>query len=126
METLLHAKLLLSAEVESLKSGSFDQTYVKKAEHIISGESYQLVQQFVDKFKGKISISGEISTSSVIAALNDFLNVEVFKMGQENEMLFLAIALLQTFIQNNYTGPAARLKAISGFVWQNWNEIGAS
>lgn len=54
METLLHAKLLLSAEVESLKSGSFDQTYVKKAEHIISGESYQLVQQFVDKFKEKL------------------------------------------------------------------------
>lgn len=125
METLLHAKLLLSAEVESLKSGSFDQTYVKKAEHIISGESYQLVQQFVDKFKGKISISGEISTSSVIAALNDFLNVEVFKMGQENEMLFLAIALLQTFIQNNYTGPAARLKAISGLFGKTGIEIGA-
>lgn len=125
METLLHAKLLLSAEVESLKSGSFDQTYVKKAEHIISGESYQLVQQFVDKFKGKISISGEISTSSVIAALNDFLNVEVFKMGQENEMLFLAIALLQTFIQNNYTGPAARLEAISGLFGKTGIEIGA-
>ncbi|CAI4687145.1 BAL_1a_G0043360.mRNA.1.CDS.1 [Saccharomyces cerevisiae] len=125
METLLHVKILLSAEVESLKSGSFDQTYVKKAEHIISGESYQLVQQFVDKFKGKISISGEISTSSVIAALNDFLNVEVFKMGQENEMLFLAIAFLQTFIQNNYTGPAARLKAISGLFSKTGIEIGA-
>ncbi|AJT23908.1 APG_G0044320.mRNA.1.CDS.1 [Saccharomyces cerevisiae] len=125
METLLHTKLLLSAEVESLKSGSFDQTYVKKAEHIISGESYQLVQQFVDKFKGKISISGEISTSSVIAALNDFLNVEVFKMGQENEMLFLAIAFLQTFIQNNYTGPAARLEAISGLFGKTGIEIGA-
>ncbi|CAI4691590.1 BCN_G0043850.mRNA.1.CDS.1 [Saccharomyces cerevisiae] len=125
METLLHTKLLLSAEVESLKSGSFDQTYVKKAEHIISGESYQLVQQFVDKFKGKISISGEISTSSVIAALNDFLNVEVFKMGQENEMLFLAIAFLQTFIQNNYTGPAARLEAIPGLFGKTGIEIGA-
>ncbi|AJT30885.1 Emw1p [Saccharomyces cerevisiae YJM1463] len=125
METLLHTKLLLSAEVDSLKSGSFDQTYVKKAEHIISGESYQLVQQFVDKFKGKISISGEISTSSVIAALNDFLNVEVFKMGQENEMLFLAIAFLQTFIQNNYTGPAARLEAISGLFGKTGIEIGA-
>lgn len=46
-------------------------------------------------------------------------------MGQENEMLFLAIALLQTFIQNNYTGPAARLKAISGLFGKTGIEIGA-
>lgn len=125
MDTLLHAKILLTAEVESLKTGPFDQTYVGKAEHIIRGESYQIVQQFVDQFEGKINISGETSPSSVIAALNDFLNVEVFKVNQENEMLFLAIAFLQTFIQNNYTGPAARLKAVSSLFKKTGIEIRA-
>ncbi|QHS75622.1 tetratricopeptide repeat-containing protein EMW1 [Saccharomyces paradoxus] len=125
MDTLLHAKILLTAEVESLRTGPFDQTNVGKAEHIIRGESYQLVQQFVNQFEGKINISGGISTSSVIAALNDFLNVEVFKVSQENEMLFLAIAFLQTFIQNNYTGPAARLKAVSSLFSKTGIEIRA-
>ena len=125
MDTLLHARILLTAEVESLKTGPLDPRYVREAEHIISGESYQLVQQFVDRFKGKIKISGEISACSVIAALNEFLEIEVYEVGQENEMLFLAIALLQTFIQNNYTGPAARLNAVSSLFSKTGNEIGA-
>ncbi|EHN00666.1 YNL313C-like protein [Saccharomyces cerevisiae x Saccharomyces kudriavzevii VIN7] len=125
MDTLLHAKILLAADVESLKTGSLDQRYVSKAEHIIGGESYQLVQQFVDQFKGKVNIAGDISTSSVLRALRIFLEAEVIKAGQENEMLFLAIALLQTFIQNNYTGPAARLNAVSGLFSKTEAETGA-
>lgn len=126
MDTLLHVKILLVEEVDSLKISSLDQKYVSTAEHIINGEAFQLVQQFINRFEGKVNIKGEISTSSVLAALNDFLKLEIVKEGQENEMLFMAIALLQTFIQNNYTGPAARLKAISGLFNITKSDISAT
>lgn len=75
MDTLLHVKILLVEEVDSLKISSLDQKYVSTAEHIINGEAFQLVQQFINRFEGKVNIKGEISTSSVLAALNDFLKL---------------------------------------------------
>ncbi|EJS42104.1 YNL313C [Saccharomyces arboricola H-6] len=125
MDTLLHAKTLLVQEVESVKTNSSNQNCINKAEHIINGESYQLVQQFLDQFGGRVNVTGDISASSVIAALEDFIRVEFPIVGHENEVLFLAIALLQTFIQNNYTGPAARSKAVSGLFGRNGDSIEA-
>ncbi|CCK67818.1 tetratricopeptide repeat-containing protein EMW1 KNAG_0A01290 [Huiozyma naganishii CBS 8797] len=109
MEVALHCYLLLGASIpESLRG---DSEVSQLFSDISDGNSYKVVNRLItddgaDLASGAIEASGTQSSSeSLMARLNLHLKTK-FPEHTANRTLLLTIALLQTFIQNNYTGPA--------------------
>ncbi|AAS51743.2 ADL177Cp [Eremothecium gossypii ATCC 10895] len=103
---LLNAHLLLASPVNALadKSGC-DAVELSWARNILSSKSYSVV---ADAFAGVIFDLGEVADEQGLLAA---LQLTVRQMVAENrgKSLLVAVALLQTFIQNNYTGPVVPL-----------------
>lgn len=118
MDILLHCHLLLASNPSVLNDiGDVGETphNVELISHILNGEAYKVINHIVEtKFN---SLDTKIDLSScgddvkqTVDTINSQLKHLFFYNGYEIDLpLLFAIALLQTFIQNNYTGPSAPL-----------------
>ncbi|CCH59683.1 hypothetical protein TBLA_0B08680 [Henningerozyma blattae CBS 6284] len=111
MEALLHSYLLLAASPEELAQDTYlnceqKNQYYNITAAILSGNSYTVLQE-LDQHA---SIPSEINESSIINSLSKLADELVI---QDNKLsLLFSIASLQTFIQNNYTGPSTPINSL--------------
>lgn len=114
MDTLVHCHLLLASNPQVLNElkpeNEYDSKIVKYSKHILSGDSYLVVQDVVQQI-GVIALPEEIDQSSTLSAINQYIDGTL--LADQRIALLFAIASLQTFIQNNYTGPKAPLDIVS-------------
>ncbi|KAK5959892.1 tetratricopeptide repeat-containing protein EMW1 PWA37_002962 [Arxiozyma heterogenica] len=118
MDILLHCHLLLASNPNILNDISNTGEIPQNAElssYILNGESYKVINHIVDtKINSpdtKIDLS---SCGDDIKQISDTIRNHLIDIFPSNDRsldlpLLFAIALLQTFIQNNYTGPSAPL-----------------
>lgn len=103
MEALLHTYILLSSKPQKLNAEfleGFDETKLKYGRYILEGQPHLVVESLVQETEPLV-IPDESSETELLASLREF--AVRFDGG---EALLLSIALLQMFIQNNYTGPS--------------------
>lgn len=109
MEVVLHTALLLDKGdiIKSTPAAHSDDKTVRFVNSILKGCQADLVSELLDPIRlldGKSFCNGQ--------ELFEFLNTELVKhFPSKSDALLLAVALLQLFVQNNYTGPAASSSA---------------
>ncbi|CAD1785463.1 similar to Saccharomyces cerevisiae YNL313C EMW1 Essential conserved protein with a role in maintaining cell wall integrity [Maudiozyma barnettii] len=102
MELLLHTHVLVASNADVLKGvGSSEATY---ATHLLNGKSELVIQDVLNQLNQRIDLSHVSSADEMVSLTRSFL-VTYFKENITSSLYF-AIALLQYFIQNNYTGPS--------------------
>ncbi|CCF57170.1 hypothetical protein KAFR_0C01770 [Kazachstania africana CBS 2517] len=104
MDVLLHAHLLLASNVEALEGFNVSEPGLNYARNILSGDSYLVVENLFEQTGKKIEVENPSSEDSTLHAISQFIS-ENFQSNFSASLL-LAIALLQCFIQNNFTGPS--------------------
>lgn len=112
MEVLLHSHLLLASNPEVLSGSDVSEgSNAALITKILNGESYSAIDSVVNsKFSQKIDITGKTNSMQTIDAIRSQLS-RIFTEDEAGLALIFAIALLQTFIQNNYTGPSAPIES---------------
>lgn len=92
---------------DSLKDSDFRAPgLVPTARLILAGRAYEAVQHGFSGARAKIRISEETQPQDLVLELKHTLQAALGQL-QDRVRLLIAVALLQTFIQNNYTGPLA-------------------
>ncbi|QLQ80894.1 hypothetical protein HG537_0E02490 [Torulaspora globosa] len=108
MEVLIHSYLLLN-ENPGVLDANFRQVYDERtidlAREILNGQSYAVVEELAATFPKFRYLPASIDENDLLVSLREF--VDEWFTNNESYALLFAIALLQTFIQNNYTGPLA-------------------
>ncbi|SCV00727.1 LAMI_0G06942g1_1 [Lachancea mirantina] len=109
MSAVLHSHLLLASPADSLDAlkSVIDGKLLNFSRNILAGESYRNIDHILgrENFLAKSVVSSQKQEPDYIfkQLLDEFVSV----FSADNElMLILAISLLQTFIQNNFTGPS--------------------
>lgn len=101
MDVLLHSHLLLASEPSVVESLS-DHPLCWAASQILSGNSHEVINKSIKKgIDSKL-----IEKSSDIDVLKQWAHENVLSSHSSSESLVVAIAFLQCFIQNNFTGQA--------------------
>lgn len=104
MELLLHAHILVASNANVLESLQEKPSLeVEYASHILNGHSSLVVEDILKNLHERIALSGVSTSNDLIILTRQFL--EKHFNDKQNLSLFFAIALLQSFIQNNFTGP---------------------
>ena len=105
MELLLHTHVLLASDASVLSSLQGESApEVGFATQLLSGNNDAVARDILGKLGQKIDASSVDSVESLVGLTRQFLGAH---FGDGNDAaLYLAIALLQSFIQNNFTGPA--------------------
>lgn len=116
MDVLLHTHILLSSNNKFLgnSGGGSDDVFFNHAQNILSGNSHRVVNDLLSSVK--FSWSTVTDELELLELLQTGLRSS---FSDDNTLLILAISLLQTFIQNNYTGPTSPLSSndiLSGFI----------
>ncbi|EDO16195.1 hypothetical protein Kpol_1014p13 [Vanderwaltozyma polyspora DSM 70294] len=108
MDVLLHAHLLLTSDVNEI-SGDYntDAENIEFTKLLLSGKSYLVVNRLLDTVGPALDVN---NTENLIDKLSEYVSENIIRKLDGNKALILAIALLQTFIQNNYTGPLAPIE----------------
>ena len=118
MDILLHCHLLLASNPSVLNDiGDVGETphNVELISHILNGEAYKVINHIVETKVNSLDTKIDLSScgddvKQTVDTINSQLKHLFFYNGYEIDLpLLFAIALLQTFIQNNYTGPSAPL-----------------
>ncbi|CAR26851.1 ZYRO0C02970p [Zygosaccharomyces rouxii] len=114
MDTILHTYLLLAENPVKL-DGEYLQKYdarkLRYGKNILEGLPHLVVQSILEATP-HLNIADNSDEIQVLEALRTFCG----RFSSSEDALLLAIALLQTFIQNNYTGPCflSEIKEIEG------------
>lgn len=109
MDIVLQSHVLLASNPELLEENDFkdcNPREIKFAKHILSGDPNLVVEEVFAKIDGQLKLPNDIDDIGLVIALRGFLG-EHFQTEDGSGTLLLAVALLQTFIQNNFTGPLA-------------------
>ncbi|SMN22446.1 similar to Saccharomyces cerevisiae YNL313C EMW1 Essential conserved protein with a role in maintaining cell wall integrity [Maudiozyma saulgeensis] len=101
MELLLHAHVLVSSNSDVLKD--VESSNAQYATHLLNGNSELVIQSILNQLNQRIDLSNVSNADEMVSLTRSFL-MEYFKENTTLSLYF-AIALLQCFIQNNYTGP---------------------
>lgn len=117
MNVLLHCHLLLASNPNVLNELGDNEEIPKNftlISHILNGESYKVINHIVSTKFYSVDTKFDLSTcGDDIKQIINTINVQLKQIfpsnGQDDLPLIFAIALLQTFIQNNYTGPSVPL-----------------
>lgn len=114
MDTILHTYILLSANSANLSNEYFQKYDARKlhyAKSILEGLPHLVIESILQSTP-QLNITNVADETEVLQLLRSFCS----RFSNNEEGLLLAIALLQTFIQNNYTGPCflSELKEIKG------------
>lgn len=120
MEALLHYYLLLSSSAGPVGNlgNEVDPKLVEHSQSILNGESYKVVNKLLQPVVFQIE-----SVSNKEQLLEVLQNVLEKNFMDQSISLILAIALLQTFIQNNFTGPSVPISSHSViFNFESTNE----
>lgn len=112
MDTLLFTHLLLSSSQDELLQDpnlSFlhNELPFKYVSSILNGDAFSVLQDLLSEIE--LPNDG-INESNLLATLNSLVGQVITK--DQNLGLFLGIASLQVFIQNNYTGPSSPLDSL--------------
>ncbi|KAL3231644.1 hypothetical protein RNJ44_00179 [Nakaseomyces bracarensis] len=111
MDTLVHCHLLLASNPEVLDAltpeNDYDARIFSYSKYILQGNSYRVVQDIMEN--KSVELPENISQDNVLTTLNQLLENLI---GDQHIALLFAIASLQTFIQNNYTGPKAPIEIV--------------
>lgn len=107
MDILLHSQLLLASNPQNLTSyEGVDPAIQEHASNILKGNSYKTIERILD---GGVFLSGDINNKAdLLICIQSSIST---KLQDDNVKMMLAIAFLQTFIQNNYTGPTVPLSS---------------
>ena len=128
MNTLVHVHILLSSDpgeltqdsnvgsnVDWLQYSSQHPLFIQYARDILSGDSYRGAR---DILLGQSKIQQiddpNMGSSGLIDRLRLYFQQWMDMGGQNEVLLFLAISLLQTFLQNNFTGPLVETDLLFG------------
>ncbi|CDO94414.1 unnamed protein product [Kluyveromyces dobzhanskii CBS 2104] len=106
MDVLLHCHILLASDqtaVESLPESSLSSA----ATQILSGFSNEVINKAIFE---SINIE-QITKSNALDTLKQWINENVLSRHSSPESLAIAIAFLQCFIQNNFTGQSTPLSS---------------
>ncbi|CDF87710.1 uncharacterized protein ZBAI_01323 [Zygosaccharomyces bailii ISA1307] len=110
MEAGLHAYILLAANPEQLKADflkGFDETNLRYGRYILEGTPHLVVESILQETQPP-SLSEEADERIILTSLK-----ELAGRLNNSQALILSIALLQTFIQNNYTGPSSSINVLA-------------
>ncbi|CCE66302.1 hypothetical protein TPHA_0P01440 [Tetrapisispora phaffii CBS 4417] len=121
MELVLQAHILLASTIEDdTRYASIDKNYLEISKQILKGQSIDAIKTILNDLNvPKIDLSTVDSSKVGIAnALNKLVNENIVGKLQSNMALLLAISLIQTFIQENYTGPATEIE-INEFIFES-------
>lgn len=112
MNVLLHSHLLLASNPEVLAGVAVHEDgNTALISKILNGESYNAIDTIAQgQFTEKIKIALESNSVQAIDAIRSQL-AHIFTEDKAELALIFAIALLQTFIQNNYTGPSTPIES---------------
>ncbi|CCD26164.2 tetratricopeptide repeat-containing protein EMW1 NDAI_0G03870 [Naumovozyma dairenensis CBS 421] len=116
MELFLQAHLLLSSAPNVLDDITLPQEKELEgtlAKLILNGRSYQVVDIILKELSQKVSVDENDDSKSLLQKVKTFISTHF--TTDKNVSLIFAIALLQTFLQNNYTGPLAPIDIFSLF-----------
>lgn len=106
MEVLLHSHLLLGSDPAVLNCKVFEEYDSRElafAHDILIGHPYKVIESLLGSLEGSPTMNDDLTEERLLDSLRDFLSSHFnSRLG-----LLFAIALLQTFIQNNFTGPLA-------------------
>lgn len=117
---LLQSQLLLSTPVESLvlpESNESNSLVIELIQHISKGEAYKVfTNETISKILLGELISKELSNDSIIfnQAFSNY-SKNLISTNNKEILLIIAIASLQCFIQNNFTGPQTPVNAFDYF-----------
>ncbi|GAV52841.1 hypothetical protein ZYGR_0AI01230 [Zygosaccharomyces rouxii] len=103
MDTILHTYLLLSANPAKLEDEylqKYDARKLRYGKSILEGLPHLVVESILQNTP-HLDIAEDSDETQVLQSLRSFCS----RFSSSEDALLLAIALLQTFIQNNYTGP---------------------
>lgn len=106
MEVLLNSYLLLGSNPAVLNGKNFeglDPRALDFAKKILAGQPYEVVESLLEPPGVSASLPDGSNEEQLVCCIKNFL-INHFKDDFQFGLL-LAIALLQTFIQNNFTGP---------------------
>lgn len=106
MEVLLHSYLLIGADPAVLNGKVFEEYDSRElafAHNILTGHPYKVVESLLGSLEVSPTMNDDLTEERLLHSLRDFLSSH---FNSRFGLLF-AIALLQTFIQNNFTGPLA-------------------
>lgn len=112
MDVLLQSHLLLASNPEVLAGidiqNDGNAALISK---ILNGESYNAIAAVAQgEFTEKINVTAESNSRQTIDIIRSQLS-HIFTEEKAELALIFAIALLQTFIQNNYTGPSTPIES---------------
>lgn len=116
MDIVLQSHVLLASDPKLLEENDFEDCNprdIKFAKHILSGEPYLVVDEVFGEIDEQLRLPNAIDDEKLVIVLREFLD-EHFQTEDNSGTLLLAIALLQTFIQNNFTGPLAPVNLYNG------------
>ena len=106
MEVLLHSYLLIGADPAVLNGKVFEEYDSRElafAHNILTGHPYKVVESLLGSLEVSPTMNDDLTEERLLHSLRDFLSSH---FNSRFGLLFV-IALLQTFIQNNFTGPLA-------------------
>lgn len=118
---LLHSHLLLASDpsvLNDIELEGTDPVLLGFARDILTGYPYKVVESILGSIQYSPNLSGELTEEQLLDALRNLIS-EHFKDDEVN--LVMAIALLQAFIQNNFTGPLEP-NAVSSLLFKNQKE----
>ncbi|AET37791.1 tetratricopeptide repeat-containing protein EMW1 Ecym_2033 [Eremothecium cymbalariae DBVPG len=100
---LLHSHLLLASESEVLRGfhAEYNEGILDRCKDILNGQSHRVISSCIRS--KEVVLDGVDDSSSLLSVLALFVRRLIDDSYEDT--LILGIALLQTFIQNNYTGP---------------------
>ena len=104
MELLLQAHVLVASNADVLKDlQGQDSLDVKYATYLLNGSSELVILDVLQQLNQKIDLNNISNSKEFIDLTRSFL--QTYFKKDNTTSLYFAIALLQAFIQNNYTGP---------------------
>lgn len=106
MSVLLYSHLLLASDTKVLENDGLENCDAKSiewAKHILSGRPSLVFQEAVLPLKDTLNLKSALDNANIVDVLRNSI---LEKLCDNSEhLLLLAISLLQTFLQSNYTGP---------------------
>ena len=123
----MHVHILLSSDPrvltqDSTAGGNTDWSqyisqhsqFVQYARDILSGDSYKVARDILSKRSIFLQIDDpKLGSAGLIDRLKGHFQQWMALENQSEVLLFLAISLLQTFLQNNFTGPLVETDLLS-------------
>ena len=124
----MHVHILLSSDPrvltqDSTAGGNTDWSqyisqhsqFVQYARDILSGDSYKVARDILSKRSIFLQIDDpKLGSAGLIDRLKGHFQQWMALENQSEVLLFLAISLLQTFLQNNFTGPLVETDLLFG------------